>query len=167
MIVGEGFEEGDEGLFVFGAEEEAAAGVFGEVGVEGVGVLDAFAVVVEDLFKGGEAAVVHVGGGEGDVAEAGGGEGAAVEGGFGVEEATEVFFIDGEAVVAELVVGEEGSTVAVEAVAAHAAEAGFALGHEELEADFFEVGEFGFATMGAVEFGIEGGESEEEVLEGE
>lgn len=64
-------------------------------------------------------------------------------------------------------VGEEGTSVAVEAVAAHAAKAGFALGHEELEAEFFEVGEFGFATMGAVEFGIERGESEEEVFEGE
>ena len=167
LRVAEGFEEGDEGLFVFGAEEEAAAWVFGEVGVEGVGVLDAFAVVIEDLFEGGEATVVHVGGGEGDVAEAGGGEGAAVEGGFRREEVTEIFFIDGEAVVAELVVGEEGTAVAVEAVAAHAAEAGFALGHEELEAEFFEVGEFGFATMGAVEFGIEGGESEEEIFEGE
>lgn len=64
-------------------------------------------------------------------------------------------------------VGEEGTSVAVEAVAAHATESGFALGHKELEAEFFEVGEFGFATMGAVEFGIERGESEEEVLEGE
>ena len=64
-------------------------------------------------------------------------------------------------------VGEQWAAVAVEAVTTEAAEAGFAFGHEELEAEFFEVGEFDFAAIGAVEFRIVGSEGEKKVFEGE
>ena len=76
----EGEEEGDE-VALFGCGElEALCGVFGEIGVEGGIAVDAGAVVSDDGFEGGEAAVVHVGGGAGEVAEAWGDELAGVGG---------------------------------------------------------------------------------------
>lgn len=88
--------------------------MFGEIGVEGGIAVDAGAVVSDDVFEGGEAAVVHVGGGAGEVAEAWGGELAGVGGisGDGGEAGAGI----GEAVVVELVVGEERAAVAVEAI---------------------------------------------------
>ena len=68
LVVGEGFEEGDEGLFVGRRKMETAVGMLGEVGIEGCGALDVFAVMINDFFQSLEAAIVHVGGGECDVA---------------------------------------------------------------------------------------------------
>lgn len=67
----------------------------------------------------------------------------------------------------EAMVGEEGAGVAVEAVRTTEAEAGVVFGHEELEALLLLFGEFGFAFGCAVEFGIQGGEGEEELFDGD
>jgi len=72
--------------------------------------------VVEDLFEGLEAAVMHVGGGEGEVAEAWGGKLLAV--------------CVGEAGMVELEVGEEGSSMTMEAVGPVELSAGIVFGEE-------------------------------------
>ena len=48
---------------------QSVVGVFGEVGVEGVGAVDAGVVVFDDRFKGRKATVMHVGRGQFDVAQ--------------------------------------------------------------------------------------------------
>ena len=139
--------------------------MFGEIGVEGGIAVDAGAVVSDDGFEGGEAAVVHVGGGAGEVAEAWGDELAGVGGisGDGGEAGSGI----GEAVVVELVVGEERATVAVEAVGSALSGARVGFGHEQFEAALFGWGEGGAAEEGEVEFRVGGDEGEEVLFEGE
>lgn len=48
--------------------------MFGEVGIEGGAAFEALVVVIDDLLKGGESSIVHVGCSEGNVAKAGGAE---------------------------------------------------------------------------------------------
>ena len=140
-------------------------GVFGEIGVEGGIAVDAGAVVSDDGFEGGEAAVVHVGGGAGEVAEAWGGELAGVGGisGDGGEAGAGI----GEAVVVELVVGEERAAVAVEAIGSALSGARVGFGHEQFEPALFWWGESGAAEEGEVEFRVGGDEGEEVLFEGE
>ncbi len=134
---------------VFFFELKAGLGVFGEVGVEVFGALDGAAVVGDDFFEGLKATIVHVGAGEYEIPETWGGK------------------ISAEAVVVQLVVGEVGAAVAVEAIGSVLLAAGFVFGKEEFHAAFFGGSEFGFAGHGAVEFGIVASEGEEEIFEGE
>ena len=136
---------------IFFFELEAGFGVFGEVGVELVAAVHGSAVVGDDVFERFETAIVHVGGGKYEVSQTWGGEGAG-----GVE-----------SVVVELMVGEVGAAVAVEAVGSELLAAGFVFGEEEFHAAFFGRGEGLFSVHGAVESGIVAGEGEEEIFESE
>lgn len=160
------FQKSDERLLILRAEVEAAVGVFGEIRIERLAPVYPAAVVRHDFGKGVEAAVVHVGGALGDIPQGGGAEFGAV--GFLASDAeTAEVFGRGEAVVVELVIGEERAAVAVETVGSVLACARVVLGHEELEAAAFRRGECGLTTEGSVELGIVGGEREEELLHGE
>ena len=81
--------------------------MFGEIWVERIGALHAFAVVVEHLLQRGKAPVVHVGRGHGDVAQARRGEGAAIDVFLRHFESAEIRFVNGQPVIAKLMIREE------------------------------------------------------------
>ena len=110
---------------------------------------------------------MHVGRSHRHIAQAGRGEGAAVDGFLRHLEPTQVGIVDGEPVVAELMIGEERSAVAVETVRAHRAHARLALEDEQLKTALLLRAELRLAAHRAIEFRVVRGEREQVVLDGE
>lgn len=64
-------------------------------------------------------------------------------------------------------IGEEGSTVAVEAIGSESSKAWFGFGEEEFETSLLFGGQFGFAFQRSVKLGVKAESGEKEVFDGQ
>lgn len=141
--------------------------MFGEIGIEGRSAVNTFVIVLYDLFECLKSTIVHVGCGEVNISEARGREFSSVGFFFGDFHESGIGEGGRESVVVKLVIAEEGTAVAVEAVRSVLLAARLILGKKEFHAALLGFAELGFSGHGAVEFGIVAGKSEQEILESE
>ncbi len=156
--VGEGLEKGHQGGQVLVAELQA---IGLELGVEGGALVQRTLVVGHRLFEFLVASVVHVGGGQGDVAETGSGKAPFVDfptGGLKAARVAQVI-VGSQAVVAELIVGELRTAVALEATGS----AFLMAGEEELVTALLKWGQGLLSSLEAIVFRI-GAHNREEVI---
>lgn len=139
--------------------------MFGEIRVEGRSAMDAFVIMPNDLFECLKAAIVHIGRGESDISETWRREFPSI--GFFPSD----FHESGiekrglESVVVKLMIAEEGTSVAVEAVRSILLAAWFILSEKEFHPALLSFAEFRFPRHRPVKFGIVTRKSEEEIFE--
>ena len=129
--------------------------------------MDPLVIMLNDFFECLEPTIVHVGRGKSNISEAWGSEFPPI--GFfpGDIHEPNIGKRGLESVVVKLMIAEEGSSVAVEAVRSILLAAWFILREKELHAALLGFAEFRFSRHRPVEFGIVTRKSEEEIFESE
>jgi len=150
----QGFEEGDERFLIGGGEMNAAVRMLGDVGIEGVGAVDARTVVRHDSSESGKTAIVHVRPGQFDIAQTGRLEFIPVSRAACDLKTSPIACIGFEPVVLELVVCKEIAAVTVKAIRPPNSPRRVILGNKEFQTAFFLIGELRFAPQSAVELRI-------------
>src|SRR5690348_2210342 len=151
LLIGERFQERDQGFFISRAEGQATVGMLGEVWIERGTPLHAGAVVLDGFLQRLETAVVHVGCGQFHVSQRWHAELALVALPAGDALAARIGERGIQAVVREILALKQRPAVAVKTIGAELFAPRIVFGMEQLETALLLRGKFGFALNDAVE----------------
>jgi hypothetical protein len=127
--------------------------------------MDAFVIMPNDLFECLKPTIVHIGRGESNISEAWRREFSPISFSSGDFHESGIGKRGRESVVVKLMIAEEGTSVAVEAVRSILLATRFILREKELHTALLGFTEFRFSGHGPVEFRIVTRKSEEEIFE--
>lgn len=139
--------------------------MFGEIRVEIRSAMDAFVIMLNDLLECLKPTIVHIGRGESDISEAWRGEFSSISFFSGNFHESGIGKRGLESIIVKLMIAEEGTSVAVEAVRSILLAAWFILREKEFHAALLGFAELRFSRHRTVEFGIVTRKSEEEIFE--
>ena len=139
--------------------------MLGQVWVQGLAAPNAGRVVLNHLRQCLKSAIMHVRAGEGDIAERGHGKFALVTRAARRLGAPGIGRVFVQTVVRKGLALKERPAMTMKAIRAELSAARIVLGGEQLEPALFQVGQLLLALQGPVEFGIEGGNGEQVILE--